>query len=80
MSNIGYTYPRTIWSSIYRRFCICLFINFWTNLHDIKQALIFDIWKLNYVRRIHNTLQLDNVIGDVLERRLAINHHVKDAA
>ena len=25
-------------------------------------------------------MQLDNVIGDVLERRLAINHHVQDTA
>ena len=51
-----------------------------TNLHDVKQALVFDIWKLNHMRRIHNTLQLDNVIGDVLEWRPTINHHVKDTA
>ena len=51
-----------------------------TNLHDIKQVLVLDFRKLDDVRRIHDTLQLDDMISYVLERSPAIHHHVEDTA
>ena len=42
--------------------------------------LVIDIRELDDVRRIHNTLQLLKMVGNMLERCATVHHHVKDTS
>lgn len=42
--------------------------------------LVIDFRELDDVRRIHNTLQLLKMIGNMLERCATVHHHVKDTS